>query len=375
MKNKKTFLIYVYYFLSFLGSISFFVIANFLQLENLEKYIFILSISTIFASTIYSSSIKSKLENNIIKINFTTNTVIVVSVIFIFVCLYLILNEDYFLTIFFILTIIYEVCFNLFSISFVKRNKTLNHSLLLLITSFFKNLSLLLFLIFLDLLKIISIFYILYSLFFMFNYKKLNIVFKPNQKSFNIIDFFYILTGTLIFQIDKIFGESLLSKNNYITYFLIFKCASTFQIIGSLLTQPIRNEMISTERVSGIIKKNLGSVILILISLLILANILLLPLSKINFFNQYIFEIDIINILVFNFISMCIITHIYNGFYIDALFINNNGRILLMINSIIIFFIATSLIIFKSLVVWSLTMLIAQIIMLLISISFYKKYV
>ena len=65
---QKNIIIYINYFFSFIGSISFLVIANFLELKNLEKYILILSISTVFASIIYSSSIKSKLEDNIIKI-------------------------------------------------------------------------------------------------------------------------------------------------------------------------------------------------------------------------------------------------------------------------------------------------------------------
>ena len=41
---QKNIIIYINYFFSFIGSISFLVIANFLELKNLEKYILILSI-------------------------------------------------------------------------------------------------------------------------------------------------------------------------------------------------------------------------------------------------------------------------------------------------------------------------------------------
>ena len=372
---QKNIIIYINYFFSFIGSISFLVIANFLELKNLEKYILILSISTVFASIIYSSSIKSKLEDNIIKISFTKNTIKILSILLSFIFFYLIFKGNYFLAIFFISTVIYEFCFNLFAISFIKRNKSLNHSKFLLLTSILKNLSLSIFVFTFDLLKIVLIFYILYVLIFLFFFKKLKIFFQPNNKSFNIKDFFYILSGSLIFQIDKILGESLLSRNDYVTYFLIFKFASSFQIIGNLLTQPIRNNLISIEKVSKEIIKHLNKFTTILIVLLLFSNFVFLILKELDFFNNYIFEINYMNILIFNFLSLAIITHIYNGFYIDSLFINNFSKVLLNINLFIIFFILSSLFFLKYLIVWSFVMFLAQTMLLLLSFINYQKYV
>ncbi len=373
--SKKNFLIYINYFFSFLGSISFLLIANFLELENLEKYILILSISTLFASTIYSSSIKSKLDGDIIKINFTKNTINTLLIIFLIICIYIFFKENYFLVIFFTMTIAYEICFNLFAITFIKRNKSLGHSLFLLFTAIFKNFILILALFFSDLLKIILFFYIFYTVFFIFNFKKLKIVFKQNKKSFNVFDFFYILTGTLIYQIDKIFGESFLNKNDYITYFLIFKFASAFQIVGNLLTQPIRNNMISIELISSKILNQLNKIISFIIILLFFVNLSFLILNELIFFNKYVFEININNILIFNLFTLAIITHIYNGFYIDALFINNYGKLLLKINIFIILIIVIALIFFKSLIIWALTMFLAQFLLLFFAVINYKKYV
>ncbi len=81
------------------------------------------------------------------------------------------------------------------------------------------------------------------------------------------------------------------------------------------------------------------------------------------------------NILIFNFLSLAIITHIYNGFYIDSLFINNFSKVLLNINLFIIFFILSSLFFLKYLIVWSFVMFLAQIMLLLLSFINYKKYV
>ena len=74
MITKKNIIIYFNYFISFLGSIFFLVGANYLDLIYIDKYIFIISISTIFASSIYASSIKSKLEGSLIKIDITKNS-------------------------------------------------------------------------------------------------------------------------------------------------------------------------------------------------------------------------------------------------------------------------------------------------------------
>ena len=375
MKRHNNLTIYINYFFAFLFSISFLVAVNYLGLENYEKYILILSISTIFASTIYSSSIKSEIINDIIKIDFTNNSIKILLVIALSICFYLIHRGNYFLVFFFLLTILYEFCYHLFAISFIKRNKTLGHSQFVLATSIFKNLSLLFCIISYNLLNIIIIFYVFYFIVFIFNYKKININLVSNSKPLNIFDLFYVLIGSLIFQLDKIIGENLLSKNNYITYFLIFKFASSFQILGSLLTQPIRNKMISTERVSSENEKKLSKIIFILFSLLIISNFFLFIAAKIDFFNLYIFKINFVNLMVFNFLAMSIIIHIYNSLYIDALFINGYSKTLIYIYLPILILILISLLLFQSLLIWSLIIFISQILLLILSFIKYKKYV
>ena len=89
MKLNKNYIIYLNYSLSFLGSIFFIIFANYLNLENIDKYILILSLSAVFASSIYSSSIKSKLEEKVIVINLTKNSLKALSIIYILILFYL----------------------------------------------------------------------------------------------------------------------------------------------------------------------------------------------------------------------------------------------------------------------------------------------
>tara|TARA_B100000029_G_C17509695_1_gene935766 strand:+ start:134 stop:1261 length:1128 start_codon:yes stop_codon:yes gene_type:complete len=361
------------YFISFLGSILFLLVANYLNLQNIEKYILILSLSTIFGSVIYSSAIKSKIQNENICINFTSNAITVLIIIFIIVLVYLFIKENYFIVFFFLITILYEICFNLFSTYFIKHNKSFNHSKFLLIVSITKNLFLFLFLINNDLLKIILIYYFLFILFFIFQFKKLKFFFKSSSRPFKIIDLLYIFIGSLVFQIDKILGESLLLKENYITYYLIFKFASTFQIIGSLITQPLRNNMISLEKITKKIIKNLNKIILILILLLTCSNAFFILLSNVDIFSLHVFHINLENLIIFNLLSLSIIAHVYNGFYLDALFINDYGKINFGISLLVLIFEISILFFYKSLIVWSLGMLIGQLILLIFSKFIYLK--
>lgn len=375
MKLNNIYVIYLNYSLSFLGSIFFIIFANFLNLENIDKYILIISLSSIFASTIYSSSIKSKLENKFIIINLTKNSFRVLAFVYSLISIYLFFRGNYFLIIFLTSTIFYEACFNLYAISYIKRKETFKHSQFLLFISILKNLCLFFSIVLTNFLYVVSTFYLIFIILFIFKFKSLNIIFKENLKSFNLIDLFYVITGSLIFQIDKIIGENILSKDNYITYFLIFKFASSFQIVGSLLTQPIRNIVISTEVISTIINKKINNYILILFILLLSSNIFLISMSAIDIFNIYIFKVNFQNILIFNFLAISILLHIYNGFYIDALFINNKGKLLFIVNIIILGLMLFFLMTFKSLILWSAIICSAQLIMLVFFKIIYKKYV
>lgn len=375
MPIKKNITIYFNYFISFLGSIFFLVGANYLNLIYIEKYIFLISISTIFASSIYASSIKSKLEGSLIKIDITKNSLRSLILLLFFISIYLVNTNNLELIPFLLLMITYELSFNLFAISFIKKNNTLNHSKFLFTLAIIKNLSLFLSITTNNFLIIVSVFNLLFVLFFLLFFSQLKIKFEATKKPFNTVDLLYIFLGSLVFQIDKILGENFLTNENYFTYFLIFKFASIFQIIGSIITQPSRNEMISKEIITKKLFKNLKNFIISLLVLLLILNIIFLFFGEIEFFNEYIFQIDKTNLIIFNIISLSIITHVFNGFYIDVLFIRDHAKILMIINFITLLFIIIFLISFKSLIIWSIIMFISQIIITILALINYKKYV
>ena len=123
-------------------------------------------------------------------------------------------------------------------------------------------------------------FYISYFLFL----KKINISFSTQKIKFKSIDIFYVVSGTLIFQLDKIFGEFFLQKDQFINYILIFKIASIFQILGSIIFQPLRNIMIFKEDLN---KKNIQTIFsrcLYLLSILFILLLLFIFFSKFSFF-------------------------------------------------------------------------------------------
>ena len=374
MPTKKNIFIYFNYLVSFLGSIFFLVGANYLDLINIDKYIFLISISTIFASSIYASSIKSKLKGSVIMIDFTKNSLKSLILLFFLISIYLGIYDKLTLIPVLLLIITYDLSYNLFAISFIKKNNTLNHSRFLFTLTIIKNLTLFLSIITSNFLIIVSVFNFIFIVFFFLLFSKLKIKFEATKKPFNSVDLAYIFLGSLVFQIDKILGENFLTKENYFTYFLIFKFASIFQIIGSVITQPSRNEMISKETITKKLFKNLKNFIISLLVLLFISNFIFIFFDKIEFFNKYIFQINIINLIIFNILSLSIIAHIFNGFYIDVLFIKNYGKILMSINFITLLFIIVFLINFKSLIIWSTIMFTSQIIITFLALVNYKKY-
>lgn len=375
MIPKEKIFIYFNYFISFLGSIIFLIGANFLNLINIDKYIFLISISTIFASSIYASAIKSKLEDLIIKIDITNNSLRFLFFLLVSICTYLTFDGKFLLIPFLLLVIFYDLCFNLFAISFIKRNNTLAHSKFLFFLAITKNSFLFLSFITDNFLIIVSLYNAIFIIYFIQNFLKLKIIFQTTNKPFNTIDLIYVFLGSLVFQIDKILGESFLTNQNYYNYFLIFKFASIFQIIGSILTQPIRNQMISSENISNKLYKNLKNFIFLLLILLVFANLFFLFFNNIEFFNKYIFQININTVTTFNILSLSIIVHVFNGFYIDILFIKNYGKKLVLINFLTLTFMIIFLINFKSLIFWSFVMLASQIFITIFVIFYFRKYV
>ena len=132
--DRRRVLIYFNYSCAFFLALIFFVYAKNLNLLNIDKYILTISISSIFASLIYSTSIKSTYENGKITIGITNNSIAFIFILIFISSIYLATRSNY-LYLFLLLNIIFEVCFNLTLIYFIKKNDTLKHSLILLLNS------------------------------------------------------------------------------------------------------------------------------------------------------------------------------------------------------------------------------------------------
>ena len=360
----------------FFTCVNFLCLREKLNLLNIDKYILTISISSIFASLIYSTSIKSTYDNGKIIIGITNNSLAFIFLLILISSIYLGTRNSY-LYLFLLLNIIFEICFILILIFLIKRNDNYKHSLVLLINSSLK----IFFIYFLaaylhNLLLIMSVYYIFFFTLFIFIFKKLNIFFNIKKRLFKIYDIFYVLAGTLLFQFDKILGESFLNDNDYFIYFIIFKMSSVFQILGSIIFQPARNKVLSKEYVSHEIRRELIFLIKLLFVLLILLNFFYFLLTfyniKISFIVPY---LTINNLILFNFFSIAFILHIFNGFFIDSLFIKDFGKNLFFINIILLSLQILLMIIFKNIILWSLFILISQVLLTLFSIINYKKYV
>ncbi len=374
--DKKRLAIYINYVCTFLLALIFFVYAKNLKLLNIDKYILTISISTIFASLIYSTSIKSTFENGKIFIGVTNNSLAFIFILILISSIYLGTRNNY-LYLFLFLNIIFEICLNLILIFFIKNNNTLKHSIILLLNSSLK----ILFVYFLvnyfnNLLIIMSFYYLFFFIVFLIFFKKLNIYFNSKKRLFKIYDIFYVLTGTLLFQFDKILGESFLNDNTYFLYYIIFKVSSVFQILGSIIFQPARNLLLSKEYVSHEVKKELNIFIKLMILILILFNICYFIATIFNI------KIDILipylitnNLIIFNCFSVAFILHVLNGFFIDSLFIKDFGRDLFFINILLLSAQIIFMILFKNIIIWSLLVLLSQILLTLFSINKYNKHV
>ena len=365
--------VYINYSLAFAGSLLFLIYANKIGLTFLKEYILVISLSSIFVSIIYSTSIKSKYENNLISIGITNKTFLIILLLSVIASFYL-ATKDFYLFIFFYLNIFYEIGLSLILIYFIKREKTLAHSLVQLFNALIKIFLLFYLSKFLDnLIIIISIYYSIFLCIFVFFFNKLGINFNSHKRNCRIIDFFFVLTGSLIFQIDKILGEKFLHIDQYFLYFIISKISSIFQIAGSILLQPARNKLISKERISININKELIYFIKLLLLMLLFVNLskYFLIYLPINYDVQNLLSVE--NILIYNFFSIAFILHAYNGFYIDALFINNFSKNLLIVNSCMLFLQIIVMFCSKSLLVWSFSVMVTQIILSIYPIYKYKK--
>jgi len=367
---------YIYYSFALLLSLNFLLLANYLDLQNFTKYLLVITFSSLFSAIFYHATLKSKIINKNINLNYSNSSILILFFFLILSCLYLYSRLGIELVFFFILSILFEFILSILNIFFIKNNKLLEHSRFQFFTNLIKNFFIIiLYLHTRDLLVIITLFYFFFYIGYFFFLKKINIFFSKQKIKFKPIDIFYVFSGVLIFQLDKIFGEFFLQIDQFINYMLIFKIASIFQILGSIIFQPLRNIMIFKEDLT---KKNIQIIFVRCLYLLIILFMLLLLFiffSKFSFFEKYFFKINLINIFIFLFIALGFIQHVFNGFFLDFLLIKNLSHISLVINLIIVS--AMTLVFFKtqSIFFWSITFFSSQFIITILSKFYYDKYV
>ena len=371
--NRANLFIYSNYFFAFLTSLIFLISAKILNLHNIDKYILVISIATIISSIIYSTGIKSKIINKTIIIGLSKKTGVSIMLFLILTNLYL-TTKGFSLNLFFLIHILFEISYNLISIYFIKNENTKYHSIFLFLNSLLK-LSFLFFLslTYENLLTILLIYYSIFLLIFLFYFKYLNIKFEFSTESFNFFDLIFVLTGSLIFQLDKIIGENTLTSDDLFIYFFIFKLSSIFQILGSILTQPTRNKVLKNGTIDKLTKKEINFFTFIILLALIFVNLILFLIQSYFPDNiKLIFNFN--NILIFNLWSLSFIFHIFNGFYIDGMFIKGYSKKIIFYNFLILVLQLITMTTFSQLSLWVLSILIGQIVLSIYSYFYYIYY-
>jgi hypothetical protein len=202
-----------------------------------------------------------------------------------------------------------------------------------------------------------------------------NFTINKNKKSFGIIDILYTFTGAIIFQLDKLIGPTHLDVNTITRYFVIFKITSLYQIIGSVIVQPIRNLLIKRKNITKEMKKNIKNVSYLLIFFYLLSNLILIIIYHYQFLSVLKIKIEFNDIIIYNLISLSFILHTQSGFYIDKLYLNNQSQYLTKLNIICITIIGSTIYLIDNPVAWALSILISQILLIIFSqkiISIFK---
>jgi hypothetical protein len=203
---------------------------------------------------------------------------------------------------------------------------------------------------------------IFYSVIINYNFK-----INSKKKSFGVNDIIYTLIGSLIFQVDKIIGPLYLDPDIIARYYINFKIASFYQIVGSIISQPIRNLLIKTKKINIEMKKNIRNVIFLLIFFYIFSNFILITLYKYNLLSNLKIKIELNDVIIYNIVSLSFVLHTKSGFYIDALYLNNKAKYLTKLNIICVIIIGFSIYLINDPIAWSLSILISQILLLIFS--------
>lgn len=356
-------------------NILFLILAYKLGFQLLDKYIIAITANSVLASIFYSLTIKSKKKNT--KINLIISTKGLVSIIIIFLLLFTyIFLIDYFLLIIFFSTLIFsEFLVSLTLIKYQIYNKNIHYAITRNLQSLVKIFTLIFIfytknILTLGILNNIIIIIFTGSVLLHFNF-----TINKNKKSFGIIDILYTFTGAIIFQLDKLIGPTHLDVNTITRYFVIFKITSLYQIIGSVIVQPIRNLLIKRKNITKEMKRNINNASYLLIFFYLLSNLILIIIYQYHFLSVLKIKIEFNDIIIYNLISLSFILHTQSGFYIDKLYLNNQSQYLTKLNIICIIIIGSTIYLIDNPVAWALSILISQILLIIFSqkiISIFK---
>jgi hypothetical protein len=372
---KKEYTLILLYFSAFVINILFLVLAYHLGFQLIEKYILALSASSILSTLFYSLVIKSQKRQKIINLEIERKGIKFFLIIFLILLTYIYINNYLLLSIFFLTLVFSEFILNLALTKYQIDTKNYHHAYIRNLQSLVKFFSLAL-LFYSNNIIIIGIINNIIIM-ILFGSILINYNFKVNKKksSFGIDDILYTLTGSIIFQLDKIIGPLYLDANIITKYFINFKIASVYQIMGSICSQPIRNLLIKTKNINKEMKKNIKNVSFLLIFFYIFSNFILIIIYKHNLLNFLNTKIEFNDIIIYNLISLSFILHTHSGFYIDKLYLNNKSQYLIRLNIICIIIIGSTIYLINNPVAWALSILISQILLIIFSqkiISIFK---
>lgn len=362
--KKETFLILLYG-LAPASNVLFLLLAYKLNFLYINDYIIAVATVSIIASVFYSLVIKSVKYKNKIKLQIKSGGLKSILIIFSFLLLYLISMRVS--IIFFLSLVLSEFLINLVLTKYQKENKSYKHALVKNFQSLLRLSTLFLVFYTNDIILIGTVYNFTIIILFGSIIKKINFIFSNKKNYFGFYDTLYTLTGSMIFQLDKIIGPVYLDIKVITKYFIIFKVSSIYQILGSVLSQHTRNLLIRKKFIDVRMNKNIKVFIFLLLSLLIFTNLILIILQKYELNFRTIVNIKIEDIIVYNLFSLSFILHTYNGFNIDRLYLNGQALYLTKLSIICLIIISSAIYFYKDPILWSLTILISQILLSLLT--------
>lgn len=371
--KKETFLILLY-FIAFIINILFLILAYKLGFSQIDNYIIIITVTSLISALFYSLAIKSKKikEKIILKIKPEG----LKSIIFFFLALLIFLhnNEDIFFSLFFISSVISEFLLNLAFTKHQINGRSYQHAFVRIFQGLIKLITLLLIVYTNNIIKIGFLYNFIIIIFFSSVIKDFNFKIDKKKKNFGNFDVLYTLTGASLFQLDKIISTIYQDVNVIIKYFIIFKISSIFQILGNIISQPIRNLLIEKKLINVDIEKKINVIFYLLLSFLAFSNLILLIINSFELISFLKIVIVAEDIMIYNLFSLAFILHTRSSFYLDRLYLNNQSLYLTKVNIICIIIICLAIYLFNNPIVWSLSIFISQILLAIFSKKMTKVF-